>query len=190
MLEFGMGHKYMGSPSVAFNRARKGTEFVGWWGNLASFVIITYYGVVMAWAINYVVHAATLAWGSDTGTFFFNNFLQVTDGPNILGGLNIPVLISYVIGWFLVLAIVRSGVTGVGKVVMVTATAPIILLIILALRGITLEGAAAGLNYYLQPDFSALANLSVWRDAYSQVFFSLSVGMGVLIAYASYLPRF
>jgi NSS family neurotransmitter:Na+ symporter len=189
MLEFGMGHKYMGSPSVAFNRARKGTEFVGWWGNLASFVIITYYGVVMAWAINYVVHAATLAWGSDTGTFFFNNFLQVTDGPNILGGLNIPVLISYVIGWFLVLAIVRSGVTGVGKVVMVTATAPIILLIILALRGITLEGAAAGLNYYLQPDFSALANLSVWRDAYSQVFFSLSVGMGVLIAYASYLPR-
>lgn len=189
MLEFGMGHKYLGAPAVAFRRAQKGTEFVGWWGNLASFVIITYYGVVMAWAINYVVHAVTLAWGNDTAGFFFGDFLKITDGPDILGGLNIPVLISFIIGWIMVLAIVNSGVTGVGKVVMVTATAPIVILIILTLRGITLEGAAAGLNYYLQPDFGALSNLSVWRDAYSQVFFSLSLGMGVLIAYASYLPR-
>lgn len=56
-------------------------------------------------------------------------------------------------------------------------------------RGITLEGAMAGLDFYLRPDFAALGDLSVWRDAYSQVFFSLSLGMGVLIAYASYLPR-
>ena len=188
MLEFGIGHKYLGAPPIAFRRINKKMEIVGWWGNAASFVIITYYGVVMGWAINYVVHALTLAWGDDT-TGFFLNFLKVSDGPHILGGINVPVLIAFLVGWIMVVAIVYSGVTGVGKVVMVTATAPVILLIILAIRGITLEGALAGLDYYLSPNFAALADPSVWRDAYSQVFFSLSLGMGVLIAYASYLPR-
>ncbi len=188
LLEFGIGHKYMSAPPIAYRRAGKGLEMVGWWGNAASFVIITYYGVVMAWAINYVVHALNLSWGEDT-TGFFLNFLRVSEGPGVLGRINIPVLISFLIGWIMVVAIVYSGVTGVGKVVMVTATMPVILLIVLAIRGFTLEGAAAGLDYYLSPNFAALSNLAVWRDAYSQVFFSLSVGMGVLIAYASYLPR-
>jgi NSS family neurotransmitter:Na+ symporter len=188
MLEFGIGHKFLGAPPIAYRRANKKLEMVGWWGNAASFVIITYYGVVLAWAINYLVHALTLAWGDDT-TGFFLNFLRVSEGPHILGGLNVPVLIAFVIGWIMVIAIIRSGVTGLGKVVVFTAIAPVILLIILSIRGITLEGALAGLDYYLSPNFAALADLTVWRDAYSQVFFSLSLGMGVLIAYASYLPR-
>lgn len=188
MLEFGIGHKYLGAPPIAYRRANKKMEMVGWWGNAASFVIITYYGVVMAWAINYAVHAVNLAWGDDT-TGFFLNFLGVSEGPSVLGGINIPVLIAFLIGWIMVVAIVYSGVTGVGKVVTITATLPVLLLIVLAVRGFTLEGAMAGLDYYLSPNFAALADLTVWRDAYSQVFFSLSLGMGVLIAYASYLPR-
>src|SRR5690554_2816866 len=107
MLEFGIGHKFLGAPPVAYRRADKRLETVGWWGNVASFIIITYYGVVMAWAINYVVHAATLAWGTDTEGFFFSNVLKITDGPGILGGINIPVLIAFIIGWVLVIAIVN-----------------------------------------------------------------------------------
>ncbi len=61
-------------------------------------------------------------------------------------------------------------------------------MIILVIRGITLPGAVVGLSYYLTPVFSALKNLNVWLAAYGQVFFSLSVGFGVMIAYASYLP--
>ncbi|MFY9113846.1 MAG: sodium-dependent transporter, partial [Dethiobacteria bacterium] len=189
MLEFGIGHKYIGAPPIAYRRAKKSLEPVGWWGTAASFVIITYYGIIMGWAINYVLHAVNLAWGTDTEGFFFNSFLRISEGPEILGGINLPILIAFLIGWIMVVAIVYSGVTGVGKVVMVTATAPVVLLIILTIRGITLEGALAGLDFYLSPDFSALLDWGVWRDAYSQVFFSLSVGMGVLITYASYLPR-
>ena len=137
MLEFGIGHKFLGAPPIAYRRANKKLEMVGWWGNAASFVIITYYGVVLAWAINYLVHALTLAWGDDT-TGFFLNFLRVSEGPHILGGLNVPVLIAFVIGWIMVIAIIRSGVTGLGKVVVFTAIAPVILLIILSIRGITL----------------------------------------------------
>lgn len=189
MLEFGIGHKFRGAPPVAYNRAAKGTEMVGWWGNLAAFVIITYYGVVMAWALNYVIHSLTLAWGNDPNNFFFSNFLQLSEGAGVLGGINPAVLIAFIIGWIMVIGIISSGVKGLGKVVIVTAILPVLILIILTLRGITLEGALDGLNYYLQPDFGALKNISVWMAAYSQVFFSLSLGMAVLIAYASYLPK-
>lgn len=188
MLEFGIGHKFQGAPPVAYSRAAKGTEMVGWWGNLAAFVIITYYGVVMAWALNYIMHSLSLAWGNDPGSFFYS-FLQLSEGPGVLGGINPAVLISFIIGWLMVIAIIAGGVKGVGKVVIVTALLPVALLIILTLRGITLEGALDGLNYYLQPNFAALKNVNVWMAAYSQVFFSLSLGMAVLIAYASYLPK-
>jgi NSS family neurotransmitter:Na+ symporter len=189
MLEFGIGHKYLGAPPIAYGRAKKDAEMVGWWGVGAAFVIITYYGVVMAWAINYLYHAFTLAWGTDTTSFFLFDFLKLSDGPGILGSLNMPILAAYVIGWILICWIIYSGVKGLGKVVMVTATLPVVILIILALRGLTLNGAMAGLDYYLSPNFAALGNVKVWMAAYGQVFFSLSLGMAVLIAYASYLPK-
>src|SRR5690554_2594467 len=189
MLEFGIGHKFRGAPPVAYKRAAKGTEMVGWWGNLAAFVIITYYGVVMAWALNYVIHSLTLAWGNDPNNFFFSNFLQLSEGPGVLGGINPAVLIAFIIGWILVIGIISSGVKGLGKVVIVTAILPVLILIILTLRGITLEGALDGLNYYLQPNFAALKNVDVWMAAYSQVFFSLCWGMAVRIAYATYPPK-
>jgi NSS family neurotransmitter:Na+ symporter len=65
---------------------------------------------------------------------------------------------------------------------------PVILLIILVIRGMTLPGAMDGVRYYLTPDFSRLADPQVWLAAYSQIFFSLSLAFGILIAYSSYLP--
>ncbi len=76
-----------------------------------------------------------------------------------------------------------------GRVVMVTMPLPFILILVLMVRGLTLPGAAEGLNFYLKPDFAALANPQVWLAAYGQVFFTLSLAMGILIAYASYLPK-
>jgi NSS family neurotransmitter:Na+ symporter len=72
---------------------------------------------------------------------------------------------------------------------MATVPIPIILIAILVVRGITLPGAAEGLNFYLAPDFSKLLEPQVWLAAYGQIFFSLSLAMGIMIVYASYLPR-
>jgi NSS family neurotransmitter:Na+ symporter len=66
---------------------------------------------------------------------------------------------------------------------------PLVLLFVLIVRGVTLPGAAAGLDFYLRPDFSLLAEPGVWLGAYGQIFFSLSLGFGIMIAYASYLPK-
>jgi len=189
MLEFAIGHKFRGGAPKAMAGIGKGAEWVGWWATAAGFVIISYYAVVMAWAIRYIASAATLAWGSDAAGYFFNQVLHISDSPWTLGGIPGPVFIGFVIGWVMMFLIVYSGVKGVGKVVMVTMPLPVILLIVLAIRGLTLPGAIEGINYYLNPDFSKLADGQVWLAAYSQIFFSLSVAMAILIAYASYLPK-
>jgi NSS family neurotransmitter:Na+ symporter len=61
--------------------------------------------------------------------------------------------------------------------------------VIFVIRGVSLPGAEAGIAYYLTPNFEALKDSAVWLAAYTQVFFSLSVGFGVMIAYASFLPK-
>lgn len=79
-----------------------------------------------------------------------------------------------------------KGVKSSGKVVWVTATAPYVILTILLFRGAFLPGAAQGVKYYLSPDISKLLNSQVWVDAAVQVFFSVGVGFGVHLTYASY----
>ncbi|VEL43682.1 unnamed protein product [Protopolystoma xenopodis] len=72
------------------------------------------------------------------------------------------------------------------KVVWFTAIFPYVVLIILLIRGVTLEGAYTGIHYYIYPNMTKLTEAEPWVDAATQVFFSLGPGFGVLLAYASY----
>jgi NSS family neurotransmitter:Na+ symporter len=90
--------------------------------------------------------------------------------------------------WLAIFLIIFKGVRNVGKVVMITVPLPVILLLIVLVRGLTLPGATTGLVYYLKPNWEVLKDPSVWIAAYGQIFFSLSLGFGILIAYASYMP--
>ena len=90
--------------------------------------------------------------------------------------------------WLLIFIIIASGVKNVGRVAMITVPLPLALLLVMLLRGVTLDGAAEGIRFYLKPDWSALSSARVWIAAYGQVFFSLTLGFGTLIAYASYMP--
>lgn len=189
MLEYGLGIRMQGAPHVAFSKIKKGLEWIGWWSILAAFVIITYYAVVMAWCWNYLYHSVTLAWGEDAKGFFFSKVLQLSGGPAELGGIPMGILLGLLITWVVVYLIIYKGIGRVGKVVMATVPIPVILIGILVVRGLTLPGAVDGLNFYLTPDFSKLLDPKVWLAAYGQVFFSLSLAMGIMIVYASYLPE-
>ncbi|MCK4376391.1 MAG: hypothetical protein KAX19_13730, partial [Candidatus Brocadiae bacterium] len=90
--------------------------------------------------------------------------------------------------WLLIFLIIFRGVRSVGKVVMITVPLPVILLLIVLIRGLTLPGSTTGIIYYLKPNWEMLRDPGVWLAAYGQIFFSLSLGFGVLIAYASYMP--
>jgi NSS family neurotransmitter:Na+ symporter len=130
-----------------------------------------------------------LAWGADAGGFFITEVLQRSGGPGELGNPVMGIVIGLLLTWGVVYWIIYKGIGRVGKVVMATVPIPIILIAILVVRGITLPGAAEGLNFYLAPDFSRLLDPHVWLAAYGQIFFSLSLAMGIMIVYASYLPK-
>ncbi len=187
--EFAIGHKFQAGASVAFGKIKKGWSSLGWWAVGAGFVIITYYSIIMAWVVDYLWYSLTNAWGDAPADFFLNKVLQISGGPAELGGFSVPVLIGLVISWLAIYWCIRDGVNSVSKVVKWTVSLPIVMLVILAIRAITLPGAIDGISYYLNPDFSVLTDWNVWAAAYGQVFFTLSLAFSVMVAYASYLPK-
>ena len=190
IMEYGLGHKFKGSPPLAFARANKKWEWLGWWPSINSFIILTYYTLILSWAVNYLFLSFTQAWGSDTNSFFFNDFLKMTDSPFKLGGFVWPVFVGITIIWLLNWLVCYKGVSGgIEKINKILLPTLVVAMIIIVIRGVTLPGASLGLNKLFTPDWSKVLEPKVWIAAYGQVFFSLSLAMGIMITYSSYLPK-
>ncbi len=191
ILEYGIGHRMRGSAPMAFAKINPHWEWLGWWTVIfVMFGIVLYYAVVIAWCVNYLVFALTLAWGTDPNAFFFQQFLGMTTGPQVIGDVRGPILVSLVVVWLINWIIVFFGVErGVERANKIFMPLLFILTTVLVVWTLTLPGATDGLARYLTPDFSKLAEPKVWIAAYAQTFFTLSLGFGIMVAYASYLPR-
>jgi len=189
ILEYSLGSLFQKSSPGSLHAARPGFEMIGWWALGIGSTISFYYAVVMGWSWDYLACSfGRLPWCNDAQAFF-DNLLGLTSGPGELGHISWPALLGLAATWALIYWIIKAGVLRVGKVVMITVPLPAFLLVLILIRGLTLPGAAEGLAYYLTPDFGALTNAKTWLQAYAQVFFSLSLGFGILTAYASYLPK-
>ncbi len=190
MLEQGIGHALRGSAPLAFARIRRKWEYAGWWMvSFVTFGILLYYCVVLGWCSNYLVYSFSLGWGADTQAFFDKTFLNISAGPFAFGGVQPLILASVAIVWFINWFVIYRGVSkGIEVVNMVFMPILFIIMITLVVWGVTLPGAGEGIKAYLTPDFALLKKPSVWIDAFAQIFFTLSLGFGIMIAYASYLP--
>lgn len=195
MMEFGLGRYFQRSSPGAFEGIGKNWEWLGWWPVFVAFLITTYYVVILAWSIQYMVGAATMAWGvgeagaANAGGFFFGAVLGLSDGPAQLGGLQPMLVLFLVITWVVLFLIMFKGARVIGRVAMWVVSIPWLLLVVLVVRGLTLPGAMDGLNYYLAPDFAALANPDLWFGAFSQIAFTLSLGMAGMVAYGSFITK-
>lgn len=121
--------------------------------------------------------------------FFFNDFLGITSFPWDMGDFKWPLFIGFTLSWIWIIASVWKGTKTVSKVVYFTVMIPWVLLLLFVIRGLTLTGAATGIKFYLTPVWSNLMSAKIWLAAISQVFFSLSVGFAIMIAYGSFLPK-
>lgn len=189
VLEYGLGKMTQSGAARAFAEVHRRWEWIGWWAILVGFTIVTYYAVVMAWCWGYLYHSLSLAWKGRAEEFFYRDFLNLTEGPGQLRSIRWPIVLGLALTWAAIVWIVQSGVRRLGRVVLVTVPLPVILLAVFVARGLTLPGAMDGLKFYLTPDFSKLAEPGTWLAAYGQIFFSLSIGFGIMIAYASYLDE-
>lgn len=191
ILELGIGHRMRGSAPMTFAKIDSHWEWCGWWGVIsAMFGIMLYYSVVVAWCISYVFFSFNLSWGTDSNDFFFNQYLQVSSGPFDIGDIRAPIMFALLLIWVASWVIVNFGVQkGVERANKIFMPLLIVLIFSLVIWSMTLEGSAQGLAVYLTPDWTKLGELSLWIDAFSQIFFTLSLGFGIMITYASYLPK-
>lgn len=190
ILEFALGHKLRGSAPLAFARLGRRWEWLGWWPVVLSFILVVYYMVIIAWSFNYLIFSFTQPWGQEPAGFFINDFLRLTGSPWDFGSFRWPIVATIIGIWVLNFVIIYSGIEkGIERANKIFMPLLAVLVIIITVRGLTLPGALSGLNYYLQPDFSALLDARVWVAAYGQIFFTLSLGFGAMIIYSSYLPE-
>lgn len=190
IMMYTIGHRFRGSPPLAFRRMARPAEALGWWQVLISFVIASYYAVIIAWAVRYVGFSFGTQWGGEPDQFLFNDFLSRADEPGMVSGYVGDVLWPLLAVWAVTLAVLAMGVRkGIERANKVFIPLLVVLFLVLVVRSLFLPGAEVGLNALFTPDWSAITDGSVWVAAYGQIFFSLSVGFGIMITYSSYLAR-
>ena len=182
--EIAIGRRARQSPVGSFQTLRPGSSWwlVGALGVLTGAGILSFYSVIAGWTIAYMWFTVTgaLAEAPQDVNSFFSAF--IADGST-------TVLLTFAILLLTALILLGGVRTGIERATKTLMPALLVLLIVLAVRAMTLPGAAAGLAYYLEPDFSQLRNVNVFNSALGQAFFSLSLGMGTMITYGSYLNK-
>lgn len=125
---------------------------------------------------------------SPASEFFVKELSQIDQSTGLedMGYLRMELVVCLIIVYLLHYFSLFRGLETSGKVVWVTATAPYMILSILLVRGLFLPGASMGIKYYLSPRLEKLADPQVWIDAAGQVFYSIGVGFGVHLTYASF----
>ncbi|HFG8808258.1 sodium-dependent transporter [Corynebacterium striatum] len=189
--DLAIGHRFRGSAPLAFRRLSKGAEGIGWFKVGVNFFIAIYYAAIIAWAALYTVKSINQAWGEDPETFFMSDFLKADAAQTYSSNFVWPILITMIVVWVVCIVTLATDINkGIGKLTSIFLPVLAVMFIILVVRALFLDGAVEGLNAFFTPDWSVLTNPSVWIAAYGQIFFSLSIGFGIMITYASYLkPR-
>lgn len=161
----------------SYNKIKKGFGFIGGIGVLAGFLILSYYSVVGGWVMKYIVASFTGVGADKAG--YFSNFIASPVEP----------IIYHLLFMGLTALIVIRGISGgIEKASKFLMPALFGLLVLVVLRSVTLDGAMEGIRYFIQPDFSKIT-IKVVIAALGQVFFSLSLGMGIMVTYGSYLNK-
>ncbi|MDO5768409.1 MAG: sodium-dependent transporter [Psychrobacter sp.] len=187
-LDYVVGQKYRSSPPTAYKRMVKSAEAIGWWQVLVATIIAIYYASVLTWAGNFMFFSFGQQWGADPEAYFFKTYLQNADTmtwefvPHLFIGL--------VIVWGISLAIMYGGIKkGVELANKICIPLLLIMFTLLVIQSLRLPGAVDGLNAFFTPNWSAMTDPKVWLAAYGHIFFSLSIGFGIMVTFASYLPR-
>ncbi len=189
MMEISISRKFRKGAIESMRGIGKKFEFIGWAATSNAFVIVCYYAVVFAWVILMFANSWQFAGMTGNSEKASGLFFDLTMTTGAIEGTIIPgeVLLCLIVAWGLIFFCIRNGANSVGKVVKFTVFAPVILLVIMAVKGCTMNGAAEGLKILFVPDFQAFADPTLWVDAIGQVFYSLSIMMAIMFAYGSYV---
>lgn len=182
--EFIIGRRSGANAIGAFKKLAPGSKWgvVGLLGVLSSISILAFYSVVGGWTIDYIVKAATFSFHTTDAAeleHIFQDSVSSTYEPLLY--LSIFLALTSLV----VLAGVKKGIEKYTKVMMPVL---FILVIVVAVRSVTLPNSAEGLAFLFKPDFSKVTSTTIF-EALGQAFFSLSLGCGCIITYGSYVKK-
>uniref|UniRef100_A0A8C2X9D7 Transporter n=1 Tax=Cyclopterus lumpus TaxID=8103 RepID=A0A8C2X9D7_CYCLU len=205
-LELAIGQRFrMGSIGV-WNSISPLLGGVGIASMLVSFLVCIFYNTLLAWVLWYLFHSfqSPLPWSqcplndnltgyntecvksTPANYFWYRETLNITPDIEASGSLHWWLVVCLASAWCMVYVCFIRGLESMGKAMYVTAVFPYLVLTIFLIRALTLPGATIGLVYLFTPNWEILKNPQVWLDASTQIFFSLSVAFGGLIAFSSY----
>ena len=184
--EFVLGRKTQLSPVGAFEKIspKSNWKWVGMLGVASAFVILSFYGVVGGWTLKYTLISLTggftkLAGNPDMSGSLFNSFIT---------GSLAPVIWQIIFMAFTIFVIVQGVKGGIEKWTKIMMPAILVILVVLMIRGLTLPNGMQALDFLFKPKFEDLTASSIVL-ALGHSFFTLSLGMGTMITYGSYLRR-
>jgi NSS family neurotransmitter:Na+ symporter len=181
--EIVMGRNAQQNPVGSFRRLSGGKPFwmgVGFLGIATGFIILSYYNVIAGWCLGYIVESIRDSFSAMSST---GQAAQLFRNLSCSGSWSIPYQTIFMA---LTVGIIYFGVTkGIEKASKILMPSLILIILVLVIRGITLENSRGGIEYLLKPNLEFVTIRTV-LVALGQAFFSLSLGMGVMITYGSY----
>lgn len=185
LAELVIGRYSQKNPAGAFEFIKPGSlwKLIGYFGILTAVCILSYYAVIAGWSAGYLVKTATGSFKTGITSELTDKIFTEFSADPIQAILFFLVMIG--LTTFIVSKGIKSGIERWTKILM-----PILffLIVLLAVRALTLPGAREGISFYLKPDFSQLSGKLV-LFALGQAFFSLSLGMGIMVTYGSYISK-
>lgn len=180
---------------------------IGYSSCVVCFFVALYYNVILAWSIFYLgnsfqyplpweqcpkqgnVTVEECAKSSNTSYFWYRKALDITDSIDETGSFNPYIVCCLLAAWTIVCLGMFKGIKSSVKVMYFSSVFPYVVLFCFLVRGLLLDGASEGIAYMFYPRLEIWADIQVWRQAATQVFFALGLGFGSIIAYSSYNPK-
>lgn len=177
--EIAIGRKTGKSALYSFSTLNKKCGFIGVLASIVPIIILPYYCVIGGWVIKYAWAFLTGGGGAAAADDYFSGFISQTGEPLLW-------LVIFILATMAVILLgVNKGIENISKVLMPVL---VVLSVIIAVFVVTRPGAGAGVAYYLKPDFSKI-NGNAFLAALGQLFYSMSLAMGIMITYGSYLKK-
>lgn len=205
-LELAIGQRLRLGSTGVWNSISPLLGGVGIASLIVSFLVGLFYNTILAWVLWYFFHSfqQPLPWANcplnddrtgyneecekstSVNYFWYRETLNITTTIEENGNIQWTMVVCLASAWCIVFICFIKGIQSMGKAVYVTATFPYLVLTIFLIRALTLPGAVDGIKYLFTPNWNVLMNPQVWLDAATQIFFSLSVAFGGLIAFSSF----
>lgn len=188
--EIALGRKVKGGAPRCMKSLIKGGEHLGWAQCTNSLITAIIYAGLAGWILSQAITIVPycMSGGGGLKNYFFEGVLNAR-GDGVISGISPLVCLAIAVVWVMFFVCLKGGAKSLAGAAKFTVFIPVALILIIAVRGLFYNNASEALSALFLPDLSNISSPELWINALGQVFFSLSLAVGIMPAYGGYLPE-